>query len=87
MFGTYLHHLSSHASIQYEIIALSSANTEADQIDGKVSQKPKPLNPLGRELLASEASSRLLLIALSFQGNMGGMTCSKPVKPHPHKGR
>ena len=31
MFGTYLHHLSSHAPIQYEIIALSSANTEAEE--------------------------------------------------------
>ena len=31
MFGTYLHHLSSDAPIRYEIIALSSANTEAEE--------------------------------------------------------
>ena len=31
MFGTYLHHLSSHAPTQYEIIALSSVNTEAEE--------------------------------------------------------
>jgi len=37
---------------------------------GKVPQKPKMLNLLSRELLASEASSRLLLTVLSFQGNM-----------------
>ena len=56
---------------------------------GKVPQKPKMLNLLGRELLASKASSRLLLTVLSFHGNMGGMTmsCSMPVKPLPHKGR
>ena len=31
MFGTHLHHLSSHAPTQYEIVALSSVNTEAEE--------------------------------------------------------
>ena len=31
MFGTYLHHLSSHAPTHYEIVALSSVNTEAEE--------------------------------------------------------
>ena len=31
MFGTYLHHRSSHAPTEYEIVALSSVNTEAEE--------------------------------------------------------
>ena len=93
---------TSPSSLTYDMQTLSKLGTlpteESSESDfksgidvekGKVPQKPKTLNLLDRELLAREASSRLLLTVLSFQGNMGGMTtsCSKPVKPLLHKGR
>jgi len=73
--------LSKSGTLPTEVSSETKFKSGIDVEKGKVPQKPKMLSLLDRELLTREASSRLLLTLLSFQGNMGGMLKASETPP------